>query len=64
MYMYAVEADEDDDDMISSVRLHCALCIRKGLFRTLVSLSHCSNCVSSEKLNCSVCRRLLSMYAT
>jgi hypothetical protein len=25
MYTYAVEADEDDDDMISPVRL-CALC--------------------------------------
>ena len=25
MYMYAVEADEDDDDMISPVCLHCAL---------------------------------------
>ena len=41
MYKYAVDADEDDDDMISPVRLHSAVCIAKGLsFRSLVSLFH------------------------
>ena len=48
MYKYAVDADEDDDDMISPVCLHSAFCTAKGLsFSTLVSMFHCSNALAT-----------------